>query len=468
MIKHEGDQFCLYTKDGSRKIACHPTLRDAEAQEAAIRSRQAQNEALRGRAVLIALADIPITGTDSAEMLPNGDVLKWIPLADAGEKWVNGPQEFDMTPALIDQGISNWRKDGANPLVVTIGHTFDPAAPAAGWIENLERRSDGRPWGLVHFLADTWSRIEKGEFKYFSLEFYKQTVDRKGEDIGFAFDGGAILNKPFFAIRLDQEKHGGAAPCFALSRFTNDAPAPPSPEPAAPPAAAPPTALQQGDKPMSDPNPTPNPPAPAAPTVTGDKVTLSKAQFDSLIALQSENAQLKVKNEELKAKEASNDARITQLERKSSADRIRSAVKTLQRDHGVVLQLGDFAIDSSDADALAWLATQPYGVSTVEGLEKLARDTEATSHLPRVKLGGERSGGGNPDLRTPVDLSTKAGRLESIRRGVSQLRKETAKDELEFMLARRKQSPEAFVAEELANANPQFRKEILDEASSAA
>jgi hypothetical protein len=468
MIKHEGDQFCLYTQDGSRKIACHPTRQAAEAQEAAIRSRQAQNEALRGRAVQIALADIP-TFAAGAETLPNGDVLKWIPLADAGEKWVNGPQEFDMTPGLIDQGIANWKKDGANPLVVTIGHTFDAAAPAAAWIENLERRSDGRPWGLVHFLADTWSRIEKGEFKYFSLEFYKATVDRKGEDIGFAFDGGAILNKPFFAIRLDQEKHGGAAPCFALSRFTNDAPAPapPSPEPAAPTAAAPPTALQQGDNPMPDPNTTPNP-APAAPVVTGDKVTLSKAQFDSLISLQSENAQLKVKNEELKAKETSNDARISQLERKSAADRLRSAVKTLQRDHGVVLQLGDFAIDSSDADALAWLATQPYGVSTVEGLEKLARDTEATSHLPRVKLGGERSGGGNPDLKIPVDLSTKAGRLEAIRRGVSQLRRETAKDELDFMLARRKQSPEAFVAEELANANPQFRKEIQAESSSAA
>jgi len=455
MIKKEGDQFCLYTQDGSRKLGCHPTEEEAKRQEAIIKARQAEAAAIRGTAVQISLADISADAGD-AQVLPNGDVLKWIPLADAGEKWVNGPHQFDMTPALIDQGIANWKADGSNPIVVTIGHTFDAASPAAAWIENLERRDDGRPWGLVHFLADTWSRIEKGEFKYFSLEFYKSTVDRQGKEIGFVFDGGAILNKPFFAIRIDQSRHPGASPCFALSQFGTNPSTTPVPSQGRGAADG-----NDGGSPMADPTPNPAPakPADTQPVIAGDKVTLSRAQFDALIALRSENDQLKLKNSELTSKSESNEGRIATLERGRTADRIRAAIVKLQG-QGVVLQLGDFAIESSEADALAWLATQPYGVSTVEGLEKLAKDQDATAHLPRVKLGGERSGGGISNI-VPVDLSTEAGRNSAVQNHMAHIRRTYSKADLELSLARRKQTLEQFAREDLAADHPQYRKELV-------
>jgi hypothetical protein len=409
----------------------------------------------------IALADLSLTGDDAGdlEVLPNGDVRKWIPLAEAGEKWINGPHEFDMTPELIDQGIANWRADGGNPIVVTIGHTWDAASPAAAWIEDLERRDDGRPWGLTRFLAETWARIEKGEFKYFSLEFYKNGTSRKGDAVGFQFDGGAILNKPFFPIRIDQSRHAGASPCFALSRLspatTNAAPAGTEPGRGA-------ADGNNGGSPMPDPNPNPTPATPPAPApvVSGDKVTLSKAQFDGLVALQSENATLKLQNEQLKAEKQALDGRVGAIERRSNADRIRAAAAALQRE-GVILQLGDYDINATEAEALAWLGTHPFGVSTIEGLEKLAKDQEASAHLPRVKLGGERGAGGSTVQRVPEDLTTEAGRKAAVTNRVTELKRTYSKDGLEATLARRRQSLEEFAREDLAADHPQFRKQIL-------
>jgi len=40
MIKQVGDQWCLYTKDGSRKLGCHASKAEAEAQERVIVERQ--------------------------------------------------------------------------------------------------------------------------------------------------------------------------------------------------------------------------------------------------------------------------------------------------------------------------------------------------------------------------------------------------------------------------------------------
>jgi Mu-like prophage I protein len=433
----------------------NPTAPAAPSEDAALAA------ALIGLALRIAENDISTDDGQDVEHLANGDVRKWIPLAEAGEKWLNGPDEFDMTPALIDEGIANWKADGSNPMPITLGHTWDPAAPAVAWIEDLERRDDNRPWGQVRFLADTWASIQRGEYKYFSLEFYKKKNDRKGQPLGFCFDGGAIVNKPFFPIRIDQARHEGASsPCFALHRFnssTGTAGDPPAPIPT--PAAALPTAPGGSPMPESNPNPPATPAAPA-PVVSGDKVTLSKAQFDGLIALQAENARLKLENAALTADKATLDGRIGSLERSRTAERIRVACSKLQG-QGIVLQLGDFAIDASENDAIAWLATQPYGVSTVEGLEKLAKDQEATAHLPRVKLGGERSGGGNSVPSAPEDLTTEAGRKAALQNRIAQIRRTFRKDELDITLARRHQSLEQLAREDLAADFPEYRKELL-------
>jgi len=209
VIRKEGEQWCLFTADGSRKLGCHDTEADAKAQEAAVKAHEAMQRGISGSAtILICLSDINASG--DFQILNNGDVVKSIPLTDVGEDFINGGRKFSVTPELIDQAIKNFEASDKAPLPVTIGHTEDSAAPAAGWINDIFRGEDGRPWGKLLFFKDTWAGITAGKWKFFSAEFYPVDVNQKGEEIGFRFDGGAILNKPFFPIRVDQSRHGGA------------------------------------------------------------------------------------------------------------------------------------------------------------------------------------------------------------------------------------------------------------------
>jgi hypothetical protein len=192
--------------------------------------------------------------------------------------------------------------------------------------------------------------------------------------------------------------------------------------------------------------------------IEGDKVTLSREQYNELAKVRTENAALRGQVEEGRSRNQANEQRITQLERTSLAGRIRNAVKTLQRDHRIVVPLADFAIDSSESECLEWLATAPMGVTTIEGLEKLAKDQEATAHLPRIPGGKEVSGGS--DVLPPADLTTEAGRSEAVRRRAAQLKREFSKDELQLTLRRRHQTLEEYAAMELASEHPEYRKEL--------
>lgn len=456
MIRQEDGQWCLFTEDGSRKLGCHPTEEEAKAQEAAIKARE--GAARDSGSVRFELSDIDLT-EGTFETLENGDVRKWIPLAELGEKWVNGGREFDMTPELVAQGIKNFEARGKNPLPVTFGHLDDSAAPARAWIEDLrigpppelKAGQDSRPWGFTRFLKDTWAAIQEGQYKYFSLEFYPASIDGKGKEIGFEFDGGAILNKPFFpSLRVDQGRAAGA--CFALSKFrtstrtTNNDRG---------------RADGHGGKVMTDEEKKAQEEAArkAAEVKTdGDKVTLSRSQYQDLLALERKNQDLTQKLEESRARNQTNEQRISQLEKTSIANRVRAAVKTLQRDHRIVVPLAEYAIDTSESECIEWLGTAPMGVTTVEGLEKLARDQEATAHLPRIP-GGKEVGTGN-DGRPPVDLASEAGRTEAVRRRAAQLKKDFSKEELENVTTRRRQTLEQYAAAELASDHPEYRKEF--------
>jgi hypothetical protein len=416
----------------------------------------------------IACGDIDMSD-GSYMVLANGDVEKWIPLADAGEDWINGGRKFDITPELVKQGIANFEASGKAPLPVTYGHLEDSAAPARAWINDIQLRDDGLPWGKVLFLKDTWAAIERGEYKFFSLEFYPVDVNRKGEEIGFRFDGGAILNKPFFNIRVDQ---GRPPSFFRLSRFGAAAPKPsPVTNSSSTNNAGGGNARGTGDPTMTTPATTAAGAAPAGgaagttPGVTleqvrisGDSVTLSRQQFDTLMQSQRETERLRGDLATAQGANETNERRIGQLERQGTASKIRNAIGRL-RAGSVIVQLGDYAIDTSDSDCIEWLASAPFGITSVEGLEKLARDHEQYAHLPRIKLGGEKASGST--THPEADVTTKAGRDEAVRQAVQRLRRDTPKHELEPMLARRHQTAEELARHLLAADHPEYRKEIL-------
>jgi hypothetical protein len=124
----------------------------------------------------------------------------------------------------------------------------------------------------------------------------------------------------------------------------------------------------------------------------------------------------------------------------------------------VHIKLGDHDIDN-DADAIKYLDGMPFGVSTIEGLEKIAADADACAHLPHVKLGVEQPSGNGGRGEGEPDLGTEKGREEAVRTRVALLRKTYEADELEAVLQRRRQTIQDFARQELATEHPKaFRQ----------
>jgi len=162
-----------------------------------------------------------------ADELDDGSARMDVRLAPQGKGFTNGGDSFDLSAKEVVQAIQNFKKRGG-PIAVTIGH-FDETErqkqPAAAWIEKLFSQKVGSKTYLMatmRFLRQTWLKIKADQFKFLSMEFWPDDTNQKGEEIGLNVDGAAILNYPFFPLRFDQNKGGGAF--VSLSQFA------PSPE----------------------------------------------------------------------------------------------------------------------------------------------------------------------------------------------------------------------------------------------
>jgi hypothetical protein len=119
MIKKSGTQWCLYTKDGSRKLGCHATKAGAEAQERAIMARKATE--FRGLRLTGATGMLRTANYDGREHLvvpvvamvegvvwaSNAPVPEFVPaeeLADSYHQW-NGRGCFAGHPTEGDRRI---------------------------------------------------------------------------------------------------------------------------------------------------------------------------------------------------------------------------------------------------------------------------------------------------------------------------------------------------------------------------
>ena len=503
-------------------------------------------------AAMVLLFDAEPTQIEPGNMqvLTNGDVVKVIRLAEIGIDWINGPNKFSFTKEILNQAIHNHGARGFFPIPITKGHYHDlrerQKQPAVAWIERMYIVGD-EFLGKVRFLAKTWLEIVAGEWKGLSLEFFFEDQDQHGNNIGFNIDGAAILNYPFFPLRIDAGKEGTRPlTLYTLSRFAPTQeikpmpahtiqqvgdqfcvfdsagvnlgcrptmeeaqalllelggeppplPPPPTPTPGLPlvrlqdiapivPGAPPvpgheirqvgeefcvfdPAGANLGCRPTMEEAkafllefaaaPTGvgrrRPPPGAAgrypvPRMTGGHISLTREQYQYLVARAEEGDRSSGELAVLRTKQAQLERDLNRLHRGRNADLIRANVRRLQHDHGVIVPLGDYAIESSDDDALAWLATAPFGITTIEGLKKLVTEEGMTAHLPRINPIQERPGGSDRQGTAPDDVSSEAGRRVALNRRVASLRRDIPKDELDPMLVRRKETIEVYAAKEL-------------------
>jgi len=140
----------------------------------------------------------------------NGDITVEHQVARPGQFVHPVFGEFELNETTFGQ----WERNVARlaslgqDIAVTIGHKNTDDAPAAGWIKTL-RVVGGLPLATIRLLADTVSKIRRGEYRYWSPEFLEQSADEAGRSIGSELVGGAITNIPFLV----------GMPPFELSRL---------------------------------------------------------------------------------------------------------------------------------------------------------------------------------------------------------------------------------------------------------
>lgn len=157
MIKEEGGKFCLYTSDGSRKIKCHDTREQAEAQEAAINARRGAS-ARTLRAAVSSPQEIRHATFDGRDHL----VVPVVALVEGVIQASNSDGPEFVPADAINRSAQGW--DG-EPVMA--GHPTDDDGQQVGANDpkTLERLSFGR---LFHtrfngskLLTEAWIDLAK-------------------------------------------------------------------------------------------------------------------------------------------------------------------------------------------------------------------------------------------------------------------------------------------------------------------
>ena len=413
------------------------TLSDAEL-EAALKPNLAPKKT-ESRVVNYALADEiqdDLSEDHVVETLPNGDVMKEVPLALMGKDFQNGPYTFDLTEEKLAVIIRNFEERG-QPIPITIGH-YPPEErqrqPAAAWIHKLFAR-DGKLWGLVKFLKETWDDISAGKFKGFSMEFWTESTDVHGNEIGMQIDGGALTNYPFFPVRVDNAAQRKGHSLITLTAFTGHG-----------------AGSERSSNVATEDKKNEETPKPAEKIEKdGQRVTLSQRHFEDHFEKAVRDAEgLRGELAVVRGTVEKHEKTIAAQAHEIKGRRIQAAIALAQAE-GVVIPLGDYAIDNH-TEAIEWLKSTPppFYVDTIEGLEKFVRDKDRMA--PLRKLNREAPSAGRIDETAPgvdvPDLSTKEAREEAVRAHIRKLRAEYESHDI-AMLTKKHGSLEAFAKADL-------------------
>jgi hypothetical protein len=142
----------------------------------------------------------PIMGT-------NPSTWKWTQIAQVGTFKGHGSGEFELTPEIFGQIVTNFHDRGL-PVAWDLEHASEQdassgsipvnGAPAVGWIHNLDNRGDAGLWALVEWGPKAKDYIRNGEYRYCSPALRFNSKDpRSGRPVGVRLTSVAMTNSPF-------------------------------------------------------------------------------------------------------------------------------------------------------------------------------------------------------------------------------------------------------------------------------
>lgn len=134
--------------------------------------------------------------------------LKWVQFAKLGQ-WTGHPAgAFQLTTKEFGQICANFYATKNRLIPIDFSHVteLDPTsgslpetgAPAQGWAVDLDNRGVEGLWGLVEWKPGVATKIDNGEFLFFSPAIRFNAKDRvTAANIGARMSSGAITNVPF-------------------------------------------------------------------------------------------------------------------------------------------------------------------------------------------------------------------------------------------------------------------------------
>lgn len=198
MIKKEGGKWCLYTKDGSRKLGCHDTKAKAEAQERAIHQRKnAEARSFRGAVSGVLKSAtfegrehlvVPVVALVEGVIHPVNSTAPELVLA---EEFAKVPDGWNGEPVLWDHPQLNGRRVPANePIVLermAFGRLFhtkirNNKLATEAWLD-LEKAEE------LEDAQRVLKRLRADETVEVSVGVFVETEDRSGEHGGRKYQG---------------------------------------------------------------------------------------------------------------------------------------------------------------------------------------------------------------------------------------------------------------------------------------
>lgn len=161
MIKQQDGKWCVYNKDGTKCLGCHPTEDEAKAQLVAVESAKHSLEGV--------------------EIFASG---KW-----KGDEYTDA--DLDAIVAAHNE------LDYAPPLKA--GHRDEPGAPAIGWLANLRRQGSKLLADIVDMSSQAYEAIKNRAYDTVSSEIYWD-LERKGKKYPRALKAVALLGADIPAV----------------------------------------------------------------------------------------------------------------------------------------------------------------------------------------------------------------------------------------------------------------------------
>lgn len=147
----------------------------------------------------------------------------WNQIAKVGTFRGHPAGPFELSPAIFDQIIRNYREIDGGKVPIDFEHASEAdessgsipqrGAPAQGWVLDLANRGADGLWGLCRFLEPALTYVREGKYPFFSPAIrFGAKHPETGQPIGARLTSVGLVTRPFLRNMQPLAARDSAAP----------------------------------------------------------------------------------------------------------------------------------------------------------------------------------------------------------------------------------------------------------------